>query len=94
MHFEDRFNCRQFGKVLLSMNEIERRMAYHAIKPGQQALYESNRALFKEMAYYIENLGRSRESSLALTALQESLMWVNAHIACNDIGVEKENDDA
>lgn len=72
--------------------EIDRRLAYHPIKGNQKFLYESNRALFIRMVEYVSALGDSRETSLALTALQESLMWVNAHIACNDIDIDDEDE--
>ena len=68
--------------------ELERRLSYHPITGNQKFLYESNRSLYLKLAEFIANLGDSREMSLALTALQESLMWVNAHIACNDIDTD------
>jgi hypothetical protein len=73
-------------------SEIERRFHYHPPFGNQNFLYDTNRALFVRLAEHINSLGDSRESSLALTALQESLMWVNAHISCN--GVDAEDDDA
>jgi hypothetical protein len=72
-------------------SEIERRMSYHPITGNQRFLYESNRALYIQMAEFIAHLGDSREMSLALTALQESLMWVNAHIACNNIDTDEDD---
>lgn len=39
--------------------------------------------------YLTMNYESSRELSLALTALQEALMWANAHVACNDVGVNQ-----
>lgn len=74
----------------MEKSEIKRRFEYHPIRGNQQFLYESNRAMYIRMAEFIAALGNSRESSLALTALQESLMWVNAHIACNDIDTGRE----
>jgi hypothetical protein len=76
----------------MNKSEIERRLAYHPIQGNQKFLYESNRALFIRMAEYVSALGDSRETSLALTALQESLMWVNAHIACNDIDIDDDDE--
>lgn len=67
--------------------EIQRRLGYHALQEGQRPLYEANRAKFIELALHISSYGPSREASLAFTALQEALMWTNAAIACNDIGV-------
>lgn len=78
----------------MNKSEIERRFAYHPIKGNQKFLYESNRAMYIRMAEFISTLGDSREMSLALTALQESLMWVNAHIATNDIDVEDDDVEA
>jgi hypothetical protein len=72
----------------MDKSEIERRLAYHPIKGDQRFLYESNRSMYIRMAEFITSLGDSREMALAMTALQESLMWVNAHIACNDIDTE------
>lgn len=74
----------------MERSEIERRLGYHPIRGNQKFLYESNRGLFIQMALYVAGLGDSRETSLALTALQEALMWTNAHIACNDVDVDDE----
>jgi hypothetical protein len=74
----------------MDKSEIERRFAPHPRSGNQGFLYESNHALYIRMAEFITGLGDSREISLALTALQESLMWTNAHIACNDIDVDDE----
>jgi hypothetical protein len=73
---------------MIDKTEIERRLGFHPIKGNQKLVYEGNRAMFIRMAEYVAALGPSRETSLALTALQEALMWTNAHIACNDIDVD------
>ncbi len=67
--------------------ESVRRLGYHPVmSPDQQIRYETNRIKYMELFTYVEGYGRgSRELSLALTALQESLMWLNAHVACNDV---------
>lgn len=72
----------------MQKSELVRRMGFHPLKGNQQFLYQSNREMFIRMGEFISALGESREMSLALTALQEALMWTNAHIACNDIDVE------
>jgi hypothetical protein len=73
--------------------EIERRMGYHPAVAGQGNLYEANREKAMELAEHFARLGpATRELSLALTALQEALMWANAHIACNDLGVSDDGD--
>jgi hypothetical protein len=67
--------------------EIERRLGFKPMRPGQQALYEANRAKFIEVSKHVNALGSSREVATALTAIQEALMWTNAAIACNGIGI-------
>lgn len=73
-------------------SEAFRRLGYHpVVSERQMRIYESNRELFISVYTYIENLGPpSREKSLALTQLQDALMWTNAHVACNNVGSEDE----
>jgi hypothetical protein len=64
--------------------EIERRLGFHPGTEQTAPLYEANRALAKSVATaWDQNLPDSREKSLALTSLQEALMWANAAVACN-----------
>ena len=65
------------------MNEtIENNFKYHSPKPGQNDKYEALRAKAKELAYMIDDLcPKSREQSLAITNLEQSVMWANASIA-------------
>ena len=64
---------------------IENRFTYHAPKGDQPARYESLRAAFKDLAYMVEAAcPDSRERSLALTKLEEAVMWANAAIARNE----------
>jgi hypothetical protein len=67
------------------MNEtIERLFSYHPPKPGQPQLYEDIREIAKELAYFIdEHCPDSRERSIAMTKLEEAVMWANASIARN-----------
>ncbi|MCQ4641858.1 hypothetical protein NE647_15700 [Blautia coccoides] len=65
-------------------NQIENNFMYHAPKAGQQEKYEAIRAKAKELAYLIdEECPPSREKSLAMTKLDESVMWANAAVARN-----------
>lgn len=68
-------------------DEALRRLSYHPVASvAQQRVYEENRETFMEVFDYIESIpGASREKSLALTQLQDALMWLNAHVACNGI---------
>ena len=65
--------------------EIERNFTYHAPKEDQPERYEQIRFKAKMLAAYInEYCPDSREKSLAITKLQEAVMWANASIACNE----------
>lgn len=67
------------------MTTIERNFTYHAPKKGQPERYETIREIAKGFAMFIdENCPDSREKSLALTKLEESVMWANASIARNE----------
>jgi hypothetical protein len=58
---------------------------YHAPKEGQQEKYKTLRQTGKELAYLIDTLcPGSREKSLAMTKLEEGIMWANASIARNE----------
>jgi hypothetical protein len=65
--------------------KIENNFKYHAPKEGQQEKYQALRAKGKELAYLISELcPTSREQSLSITKLEESIMWANASIARNE----------
>ena len=67
------------------MNEqIENNFKYHTPKEGQPEKYTALRSKAKELAYLIDELApQSREKSLAMTKLEESIMWANSSIARN-----------
>lgn len=68
----------------MSNPKIENAFTYHAPKEGQPAKYQAIREKAKELAYIIdETVPESREKSLAITKLEESVMWANAGIARN-----------
>jgi hypothetical protein len=69
----------------LSLHErIERDFTYHPPKPEQRVIYEDIRAQARAFALYLASTGpESRELSLAITALEECVMWANASIARN-----------
>lgn len=65
--------------------ELQKRFTYHAPKSDQPQRYQSIREFAKDFAEFIvENTPESRERSLALTKLEESVMWANASIARNE----------
>lgn len=64
--------------------QIENNFKYHAPKEGLPEKYENIRAYAKDLAYVIDtSCPSSREKSLAITKLEESVMWANASIARN-----------
>lgn len=64
--------------------QIENNFKYHAPKDGQAGSYETIRANAKLFAVVIDQLcPNSREKSLAITKLEEAMMWANASIARN-----------
>jgi hypothetical protein len=65
--------------------DVENVFRYHTPKEGQQARYEQLRNRARNIATLIlESCPNSRERSLALTKLEESIMWANAAIARNE----------
>lgn len=68
------------------LNErIENDFTYHAPFGDQPDRYVAIRAKAKELALFIVgNTPGSREQSLALTSLEETVMWANAAIARNE----------
>lgn len=65
--------------------QIENNFKYHAPKEGQPEKYNAIREKAKELAYLIDKeCPNSREKSLALTKIEESVMWANASIARNE----------
>lgn len=73
--------------TIQAMDEADHRLGYHPVVDAtQQAMYEQNRAMFKELFVHVwtsRGAASSREKALALTHLQEALMWLNADVACN-----------
>ncbi len=64
--------------------QIENNFKYHAPKEKQIDKYNLLRDYAKDYAYIInDSCPNSREKSLALTKLEESVMWANASIARN-----------
>ncbi len=67
------------------ISQIEKAFTYHAPKAGQPEKYEELRDMAKTFALLINTLcPDSREKSLAITKLEECIMWANASIARNE----------
>jgi len=66
------------------LNRLHNSFTYHSPKPGQNALYEEIRSTALKFAILIHTTcPPSREKSLAITKLEEAVMWANKSIACN-----------
>ena len=62
--------------------DLERRFTYHPPKPGQEGKFDDIRSCALELALVVEDAAPpSREKSLAITKLEEAVMWANAAIA-------------
>lgn len=69
----------------MSLDDLSKRFTYHPPKGTQQLRYETIRNTAHELAQMlIEDCPDSRERSLALTKLEEAVMWANASIARNE----------
>lgn len=65
--------------------QIEKTFTYHAPKDDQPERYVTLRDAAKNLAYLIvKNTPSSREQSLAITHLEESIFYANAAIARNE----------
>ena len=74
-----------YGVDKEEQEEMEKRFTYHAPLDGQPEKYEKIRKTAKDLAWLLHSsCPRSRELSLALTKLEESVMWANAAIARNE----------
>lgn len=66
----------------ISQRELDTRFTYHAPKGDQQQRYTDLRDAGKELAEQIvASTPPSREQALALTKLEEAIMWANTAIA-------------
>ena len=65
--------------------QIEKNFTYHAPKGTQPARYEVIRHNAKVLAALIDNnCPESREKDIAMTRIEEAVMWANKSIALED----------
>lgn len=65
-------------------NDIENRFAFHPATEVTGPKHDAVRAACRTLAHYLSGeLPEGRHKALSLTALQESMMWANAAIACD-----------
>lgn len=64
------------------LDEIRVRFTHHPPKPGQERQYATLRSHSQALAMmFVQECPDCRERSLALTKLEEAVMWANAGIA-------------
>jgi hypothetical protein len=69
----------------MTPEDLQKRFTYHPPKGDQAHRYELIRDIARNFAETIDRLAPdSREKSLAVTHLEESVMWANAAIARNE----------
>lgn len=69
----------------MTIDDLKNRFSYHEPKGDQADRYEKIRATAAHFAMTVDELcPDSREKSLAMTKLEECVMWANASIARND----------
>ena len=70
---------------MMDQRIIDNNFKYHAPTGTQQQRYEFIRAEAKALAEnFLINCPDSREKSLAITNLEQAMMWANASIARNE----------
>lgn len=66
-------------------NKLEEIFRYHAPVGNQPERYEYIRDEARNLAHIILSMSpKSREQSLAITSLQQAVMWANSAIAINE----------
>ena len=64
--------------------DIVNRFGYHPATDVTGPQHDAVRKAYQELAHTVaQGTPAGRHQSLALTALQESMMWANAAIACD-----------
>lgn len=74
-----------YPMTITNQRDLDVRFTYHAPKPGQAERYGQIRDSGKALAELVLQLcPPSRETSLALTKIEEAIFWANAAIARNE----------
>lgn len=70
----------------MAAKDIEKNFTYHAPDESRQVRYLNIRNMARDFAYVIDHVcPDSREKSLAMTKLEEAVMWANAAVARNEV---------
>jgi hypothetical protein len=64
------------------IEDLDSRFDYHAPDADRGRKHENIRNVLKSAAFYLtSHLSDSRETSLAITKMEEAMMWANAAVA-------------
>lgn len=75
----------EYGITEAQGKDLENRFTYHAPKSDQPSRYKIIRDMAKGLSVQVITFcPESREKSLALTKIEEAVMWANASIARNE----------
>jgi hypothetical protein len=78
-------NHQNKGAAMPTEKDLDNRFTYHKPTGNQPSRYTEIRRQAGDLARFINlNCPESRELSLAITRLEEAVMWANAAIARND----------
>lgn len=68
----------------MEASDFDNRFSYHAPNDKQKELHQRARSIMHDAAVEVDGMGPDcREKSLAVTALEEAMLWTNAMIARN-----------
>jgi hypothetical protein len=68
------------------LDDIANRFGFHPATAQTGPMHDEVRDAFAALARYVaSSVPSGRHQALALTALQESMMWANAAIACDTV---------
>jgi hypothetical protein len=63
---------------------IDNDFAYHPATPTTGPLHDEVRKMFRQIALNVVDMSPTgRAQSMAITCLQEAMMWTNSAIACD-----------
>lgn len=72
----------------MEISELKNRMTYHAPKDGQPQIYQALREQgLLLMLHFNDVTPDSREKSLAMTHVEDAVMWINKAIAMHGTDV-------
>jgi hypothetical protein len=79
------FKGKRYDMDMDTARMLNNNFKYHKPAGTQNSRYEKIRDMAKDMAWFIcEQCPPSRERSLAITNLEQAVMWANASIARNE----------